>query len=245
MRAVILAAGIGSRLGDLTTTRPKTSLSLNGRSFFQRLLASLQAAEIKDVFYVSGHAPNVLRVEAEPFNGLMNVREVWNEKFREYNNIYSLWIMREHLDGRPFILLNSDIIFESEFLIDIAQLQEGNWLAVDTESPVNEEAMKVVEEGDQLVAIGKRLSLSRSTGEYIGIARFDELGSRLLFEEVEKVISAGGVDNWYEYAIGKIFDKVPFRIANVKGGTWMEVDDLNDLARASELAVALDTNRRG
>lgn len=245
MRSVILAAGVGSRLGELTLNCPKTALRVNGRSFFERLLMSLHKAGVTEVYYVSGHAPEVLRKQAQPFEAVLTLKEVRNERFREYNNIYSLWMMRDILAGNPFILLNSDIIFEPSILKTVCLLDEGNWLVADTESPLNEEAMKVRVENGLLKAIGKHLDPLTATGEYIGIARFDSLGSDLLFREIDAVITAGGTDHWYEYAISRTLDRLAFRIAPVRSGTWMEVDDHTDLSLAQELARRLDESCGG
>lgn len=240
--SVILAAGVGSRLGKLTLNCPKTALQVNGKSFFERLLMSLKKAGVTEVYYVSGHAPEILRKQAQPFESALKVKEIRNERFREYNNIYSLWIMRDVIAGKPFILLNSDIIFEQSILETVCQLNEGNWLVVDIESPLNEEAMKVLVENGRLKAIGKHLDPFVATGEYIGIARFDAVGSDLLFREIGEVIASGGTHHWYEYAIGRTLERTVFRIAPIRGGTWIEVDDQADLLLAEELARRLDAS---
>src|SRR5688572_27060795 len=105
MKAVILAAGVGSRLAPLTNDRPKVLVEVLGRSFLVRQLDLLAAAGIasRDVVVVAGYKQE--RVEDELARGGYHCTVVHNERFSDWNNFNSLLVARDALAGHDFLQL--------------------------------------------------------------------------------------------------------------------------------------------
>ena len=119
MQAVILAAGMGSRLGKYTKNNTKCMLPINGRTLIERALDSLDKAGIRKCVIVAGYEKdNLMNFVGNKFK---NVEIVWiiNEIYNKTNNIYSLYLAKEHLLNDDTLLLESDLIFEDRIISDL------------------------------------------------------------------------------------------------------------------------------
>ncbi|MBJ8133569.1 sugar phosphate nucleotidyltransferase, partial [Bacillus cereus group sp. N3] len=94
MRAILLAAGMGTRLRPLTLTKPKSLVEVNGKPMLERQIEYLQEIGIDEIIVVTGYL-------SEKFNYLVdkyeNIRLVYNDKYNVYNNIYTMYVVREYL----------------------------------------------------------------------------------------------------------------------------------------------------
>lgn len=238
--AVILAAGVGRRIAARTNGGPKALLDLHGRTLLDRSLDALAAAGFDDVIIVTGHAAEMVRATVAGRPGGPRVAERWNEAYATANNIVSALTVRDAVrDG--FCLLNCDIVFDPSVLVDVAALDEGNWLVVDGDEPLGEEEMKVQLDGrGAMTRISKLLDPATSVGEYIGICRFDAAGTATLMASAERLVAAGSVNLYYEDAMDAAAEALAMRPAWTARRAWTEVDDEADYERALRVAAALD-----
>jgi choline kinase len=116
MQAIILAAGMGKRLGKYTQDGTKCMVEVNGKSLIERALEGLGRVGIKRVVLVVGYRADRLRAFLDGKFPDMEIVYVDNEIYATTNNIYSLWLAREHLAADDTLLLESDLIFQSEIL---------------------------------------------------------------------------------------------------------------------------------
>ena len=113
-QAVVLAAGQGKRLRPLTEDTPKTLLDVGERAILEHILDALEATGYERVVVVTGFGNEQVKEHCRTHEAL-DVEFVHNERFATTNNIYSLWLAREHAtDG--FTLVNSDTLFPAESL---------------------------------------------------------------------------------------------------------------------------------
>ena len=112
MQAVILAGGVGSRLESMTGGRPKCLVEVGGRPIILHQLDALSDHGIGPVLMVVGYQHEAVREVVG-----QRVEYLVNERFKETNSLYSLWLAREWIKG-DFVLLNSDLLFDPEILID-------------------------------------------------------------------------------------------------------------------------------
>src|SRR5262245_6712280 len=125
MRAIILAAGLGSRLGSKGNGQPKALLRIGDGSIIEHQLEMLSSEGVGPIIVVVGHgADEVRKVLGE------SVEYVVNERPGETNSLYSLWLAREWLKG-DVVLLNSDLLFDPSILKNLLAT-EGNALAYDS-----------------------------------------------------------------------------------------------------------------
>ena len=127
MRAIILAAGVGSRLQALSGGKPKCLVEIGGRPLILHQLEALADHGIGPVLIVAGY-------KADEVRSVVGDRAefVVNDRYQETNSLYSLWLAREHVDG-PFILLNCDLFFSPEILERLLDAP-SNALAYDSTS---------------------------------------------------------------------------------------------------------------
>jgi histidinol-phosphate/aromatic aminotransferase/cobyric acid decarboxylase-like protein/choline kinase len=124
MQAVILAAGMGSRLGKYTTHNTKCMLSINGRTLIERALDALDRAGIRKCVIVAGYArDNLINCVGSRYK---NIAITWviNEIYNKTNNIYSLYLAKEHLLADDTLLLESDLIFEERIITELLENPE-------------------------------------------------------------------------------------------------------------------------
>jgi choline kinase len=232
VEAVILAAGAGRRLGQLTADRPKVLLEVGGRSLLQRQFDQLEALGIPKVTVVAGHCVEL--VEAAVPDG---TRVLFNPDYATANNIVSLQL---YLRQQPadFLLLNGDDIVHPGILALLFSAAAPATIMVDDSVPPGAEAMKVKLEAGRLVALNKTMPASEAAGEYIGLAKFTGAAVPALTAVVDTLVRAGRSDVWYETAIETLARTIPVTTVSTQGLAWAETDTLGDLAQAQSLWVA-------
>ncbi len=238
MKAVILAAGIGSRLAPLTNDRPKVLVEILGRSFLFRQLDLLTRAGIpsRDVVIVGGYRVDRLREELARGGHACTV--VVNDRYEPWTNFYSLLVARPALDGEDFLQLAGDVVLDEHLLPRLIAAPGEAVLAVDCRDELDDETMKVELDGaGRVAAIAKPLDPARCAGEYIGVAKLSAAAARAVFEELATFPGEGLTHEYYEHAFHRLSasGRVPFGIVNVHDCTVLEIDDVEDLRRAEAL----------
>lgn len=240
MKAVILAAGVGSRLAPLTHDRPKVLVEILGKSFLFRQLDRLTSAGIpsRDVVVVGGYRIDRLREELR--RGGYACEVVVNDRYEPWNNFYSLLVARAALDGQDFLQLDGDVVLDGELLPRVLAAPGEAVLAVDCRDELDEETMKVQLEGGRVAAIAKPLDPARCAGEYIGVTKLSAAAAREVFDELAKFPAEGLTHEYYEHAFHRLSSsgRVPFGIVDVHDCTVLEIDNVEDLRRAEALLQA-------
>lgn len=238
--AVILAAGFGRRIAELTNGGPKALLELGGRSLLERELEALAAAGFGRVVVVTGHEAERIRGRLPARLGQLTIEERWNPAFATTNNIVSM-LAADDLLAEGFCLLNSDIVFEPSILAEVAGVGPGSWLVVDGDEPLGAEEMKVHLDGTGVVRrISKHLDPATSAGEYIGILRLDDRGARVVLDTARGIVAGGGTNLYYEDAIDAAAEELAARPVWTRLRGWTEIDDAADYRRAVDVAAAID-----
>ncbi len=237
VKAVVLAAGPGRRLGPLTRDLPKTLLPLGeDGTILDLVLANLASVGVEEVDVVTGFAAgrvDEVVPELEERHGL-RLRPVFNDRAEEWNNAHSLWLARDAFaDGA--LLVNGDTVHPPS--VEIALLAEdadGLVLAVDSSKAPHDEAMKVALREDGAVeGIGKQLK--GADGEYIGVALIGFAAATSLAEALEATWRRDP-SLYYEDGFQELVARgETVRATPIGSVDWVEVDDDADLARAREI----------
>ena len=109
MKAMILAAGMGTRLHPITKSIPKCLVPVNSKPILEHQFEALLLAGIRDVVLVVGHLAELLSEKYGSSYGGMNIHYVENRQYDRTNNIYSLWLARQHLNSQV-LLLEGDLV---------------------------------------------------------------------------------------------------------------------------------------
>jgi len=241
-RAIILAAGRGSRLGDYTTGLPKTLLPIGGSTIFDRIVTGLNKIGIKDVVVVTGHAARSLETHAlscssKLVNNDVSFQFVLNDNL-DVGNIYSFWLARDKMT-EDFVLLNSDVVFDYEILDLLKQDGNRSSLAIDNYKALGEEEMKVrVTKGQIIKEISKNLDPTTADGEYIGIMKLSGGDAAMVLEQIEDLLTEKRFPLYYEDALRKIANKNNFLMAcSTRGLPWTEIDTVEDMQYAQTIIL--------
>lgn len=225
-RAVILAAGNGSRMGALTSDRPKPMLTVGRRTLIDRSIAALECAGIRDITVVAGYQQQVLRGHLEG-----RVRFVENPHYRQTNSLYSLWLAAAHLTGGALIL-NSDVLFPFAMLDRLLDAPIPDALLYDSASALDPETMKVKLHGPLVIGMSKDLPPDEADGENVGIVKIGAEGARHLLPILDRLALGGAEGGWAPQAFAELARRRPLGAIDAAGLPWTEIDTPDDLERA-------------
>jgi choline kinase len=238
VKAVVLLAGMGSRLGSLTATTPKSLLPIGAGTTLDRMIHSLARIGVDRIVLVCGHLQAAIErhlAEAAPAIAITILR---NRDYRTTNTGHSLLLAREALEGETFVKLDGDVVFAEEILTRLAAAPSGwSHVCVDR-SGVDDEVIKVrCTARGTVCRIGNDLPVASAVGESIGIERVDARSTPALFAALEAM--AGDVahrQSYYEVAYDTIVRAgEPFRVLDVTGLAWVEIDTPADYEAARRL----------
>ena len=241
MKAIILAAGAATRLRPLTNETPKCLLPVGGTAMLRRALDHLRAAGVDDFVIVTGfHADKIRSAVAEWAPGL-RVEWIHNAEWATTNNSVSLWLARPAVADQPFVLLDSDIVFERGVIDALLASPHGDALALRT-GQMGVEEIKVELDGEGRVrVIGKHIEPARAAGESIGIEKFSAAGGAGMFAQLhDRVRTQGLVNEWYEASWQQWFERGGVMHAvDVAGHYCAEIDTAEDLEAVGRALAAL------
>lgn len=235
MKAVILAAGQGTRIRAVHGEHPKCLIEVDDATILDHQLEALSRAGINDVAIVVGYEKNqiIAHVQSKRPGREQKVHFIENPAFAITNNIYSLWLASEWLRGDSFIVLNADVIFDPGIFDSAMQPDAPISMIVD---PLwRDETMKVIIEGDRVTRMSKRISQEEFSGTYIGITVFSKSTQDRFFHKLSSLIAAGRVDDFFNMAVQELVDEdVHVGYTSTEGLAWAEIDDPMDLAFAQQ-----------
>jgi choline kinase len=239
MKAVVLAAGMGSRLLPLTADRPKPLVEVGKRPLLMRTIDRLAEVGIRgaDVIIVSGYRDDVLRATLAAHGASATV--VYNDRHDTWNNFWSARVAREAVGGASFLQVDGDVLFDQHVLPKMLAADGPGALSVDFRDELDAETMKVAAAapGAPMSAVSKKLDPAASAGEYIGVTRIDAAISTVYFDELARLADEGLINEYYEGAIDRLVRRgaAVFRAVDVSDCLTIEIDDLHDLRRAEGL----------
>ena len=231
MRAVMLAAGVGRRLGR---DQPKVLLGFGGRTLLQRHLAILDALGVRELAIGIGHeALAIERALAEA--GRTEVSTVYNPAYAE-GSILTLWCVREALTaGGPVLLMDGDVLYDRRVLAPLLETRHADCLLVDRGWEPGDEPVKVGLVEGRVADFGKTVDPAMEVmGESVGFFRLGEGTAAALIETAGEMIRAGGRERPMEDVVAAILRAAdpPFGAEDVTGLPWIEIDFPEDVVRA-------------
>lgn len=236
MIAVILAAGMASRLRPLTNDRPKCLLTVGTRCLLGRTVDSLKVAGITELVVVTGYRGEMIRSFLTDNYKDMQISFVDNVDYQTTNNIYSLWLAKDYVAGKDFILLDSDILFDGRIINRLLE-SEGTCLAVNTHKLGEEEIKVITDDKGKVIEISKVCSIEKAIGESVGIEKMQADYSDTLFKELSVMIEQEKlVDIFYERAFERLIPQGHlFGVVNTTDIFSIELDTVEDFNQAKQL----------
>lgn len=244
MKAIILSAGQGSRLGHLVDDRPKCLIDFNGRTLLDRQLDALEGNGVREAVVVTGFHDELVNRAIAARSGGPNVRTIFNPFYKVADNTGSLFMAREELTG-DCLVWNGDTLVSRELMRRVvANAQTGICVTIDRKDSYDEDDMKVVEDSGRLKAIGKRIS-GGVNAESIGLLAFRSGGAEQFREAIEQAMrTPEGTTIWYLRVINHIAQSADVWTLDIKGEEWGEVDFPADVDAARELTARWDATAK-
>jgi choline kinase len=240
MKAIILSAGQGSRLGHMVDDKPKCLIDFNGRTLLDRQLDTLEACGVHEAVVVTGFHDELVEQAISARSGGPRVRTVFNPFYKVADNTGSLFMAREELAG-DCLVWNGDTLVSRELMRRVVTNDRGGiCVTIDRKDSYDDDDMKVVEEAGRLKGIGKRLPASVNA-ESIGLLAFRSGGAEQFREAIDRAMrTPEGTTIWYLRVIHQLAQTADVWTLDIAGEEWGEVDFPADVEAASELTVRWD-----
>jgi choline kinase len=236
LKAVILAAGVGSRIRPLTDDCPKTLLQVAGIPILERMIVNIRACGITEVIVVLGYLDARIESFVRTTFPDLSARFIVNDKYAETNTGYSLMLAEHAVNGSGFVKFDADVVFDPQILRQLIESDEENCLCVDQNIQLDAEEVKVVVDGDfRVLQASKSVDPKAAAGESIGIEKISPKTGQALFAELCLMMAQkANHQEYYEAAYERLMaNAFPFHALDITGLDWVEIDTFDDFTAAN------------
>lgn len=231
MKALILAAGVGKRLWQVTQHRPKCLIEIGGRSLLHRYLATLAGVGIRRADIVVGYKQEMIRAAVERDSCGVDVTFLVNKQFHR-GSISSLWIARTALDD-DVIIMDADVLFHREILRRLVASPYENALLMDETVKQSGEECMVVVVGGRVVALTKKMPDQYDyAGEGVGFLKVRHADTPHVVASLRSCVDKEAWNMEYEDALLEYFRNVKVGHEKIGGLPWTEIDFVEDVRKA-------------
>ncbi len=249
MQAIILAAGMGKRLGKFTQENTKCMVKVNDITIIERIINNLLYVDIKDIKIVIGYKGDILKEFISEKYPELNITYIYNNVYDKTNNIYSLFLAKEYLKSDDTILLESDLVFEPKLLVDLIENKNKNLVAVSKFEQWMDGTVVTLDEKTTTILnfIPKKKFDFNDINDYyktINIYKFSkEFSEKYYIPFLLAYCESYGNNEYYEEVLRVIAflerSDLNALIVN-KNQKWYEIDDIQDLNIAETLFAEKD-----
>ena len=240
MKAIILSAGQGSRLGGLVSDRPKCLIDFNGRTLLDRQLDTLAANGVEEAVVVTGFKDERIEAALAKRGRGPRVRTIFNPFYKVADNTGSLYMAREEIAGDCLVWNGDTLVSDALMKRVVANDRSGICVTIDRKPSYDDDDMKVVEDGGLLKAIGKRLDAGVNA-ESIGLLAFRAGGAEQFRTAIEQALrTPEGTTIWYLRVIHHLAQSSEVWTLDINGEEWGEVDFPPDVEAARALTARWD-----
>lgn len=235
MKAVILAAGVGSRIRPLTDTLPKPLLPVGDDTVMGMMIRGLQSVMIQDVAVVTGYRQQQIKDYLQQNFPDLHFEYIHNDLFDKTNTGYSLLLAKSWIGESAFIKFDGDVVFEPEVLQKLVNSSHENCLTIDTHINLAAEEVKVVlDQEGKILKVGKKLSPQESAGESIGIEKVGrKTGIEFLNILDDLMKNQENYQQYYDDTYTTLVKKGhSFHAIDITGLKWVEIDTHEDYQKA-------------
>ncbi|MDA9814873.1 phosphocholine cytidylyltransferase family protein [Gammaproteobacteria bacterium] len=238
IKAIILAAGSGSRIRPLTDNCPKSLLKINGKTILEMMLSHIKTCGINEVIFVLGYLQDQIKDYVKIQFPDLIVQFITNEKYEVTNTGYSLMLTKDFVKNSTFIKFDADVVFDINILKTLIASEYDNCLCIDKNINLDAEEIKVIIKDDnRVVKASKTVNPLDAIGESIGIEKISGETAHTLFNDLELMMKDEQYhQEYYEAAYERLIEKdVPFYALDISGLRWTEIDTKEDFMLARKI----------
>jgi len=239
MQAVILAAGVGQRLGDMAGDRPKSLLQFGGLSLLGRHLLNLEYYGVTRITVVTGYQAERIEQELAVHGRSLDIRTRLNPDYRR-GSVVSLHAAADILDdGQTVLLMDADVLYQHDLIGRLLASPHENCFLLDRDFEAGEEPVKLCVRNGRLIDFRKRIDKNLQfdfQGESVGFFRFAPDMAAGIAKTCGRYLGAGRRDDPYEEVIRDelLTDPGAFGYEDVTGTPWIEIDFPADVRLAEQ-----------
>ena len=243
MQAIILAAGMGKRLGELTKGNTKCMVPVNGVRLIDRMLEQLSVLKLSRVIIVVGYqGENLIRHIGDRYDDRLKIEYIHNPIYDKTNNIYSLGLAKAQMQEDDTLLLESDLIFDSAMLnLIISHPYPNLALVAKYETWMDGTMVRLSDDNDIVSFIPKKAFKYAEAAQYYktcNIYKFSrEFSCNQYVPFLEAYSKAMGNNEYYEQVLRVLtaLDRSDLKALPITNEKWYEIDDVQDLDIAETL----------
>lgn len=236
MQAIILAAGMGKRLGELTKTNTKCMIKVNGQTLIDRMMKQLVQLRLSRVVLVIGFEGKKLKKYIQDQNYNVPITFVINPIYNTTNNIYSLYLAKKYLEEDDTILLESDLILEDSLFQKLLNNPFPNLALVAKYQHMMDGTVVKLDQNNNIIQfIPKKDFVFSERNNYYKTLNVYKFSKEFCIHNynpfLEAYSTAFGNNEYYEQVLRVItfLDKSEFKALPIADEKWYEIDDIQDL----------------
>lgn len=229
MKAIVLAAGMGSRISDNIGPIPKSTLEINGKPIIRRTVEMLLENSI-DVAICTGYRHRKIE---ESLNGL-SVKYFNNPFYDITNNIASLWFARDFLYEDDCLIISADVIINQDILDKLISAKGDLIMVTDSSRIADGDYFFHMSSDGTIAEFGPDIPLEKRDFEYVGIDKISKSSIADFSDTLENFVENANTKCYFEYVFFHYIGHSDIRLTtlDVAGCVWREIDEIDDYKKA-------------
>lgn len=226
MKAVVLAAGMNSRIGDVEAGNPKPLFRLGNSTMIEKVLTGLSKTSVTEIIIVTGYKGKKIRDKIGNMFGGKSIKYVYNSNYRHSSNIYSLLVTQKYIDD-GLVFTNADSILEEPLYRKVVSDDRKNLILIDGsgEKLSEDDPVKVrVDKKGLITLIGKKMDEKLANGVAVGLYKFSQEASKKLFRSSIEILKDQKVRGGYLLSVRKVLEKFQVEPYYTEDMFWYDID---------------------
>ena len=237
MKVVLLLAGRGRRLGDITKSKNKALIELLGKPILGHLLDRFLLNNLGDIIPVVGYDKDkVIEYMCTYYGKDINLIPVINPRFEKTNNLYSLWCAKDILANDSFIVCNGDLILNKVIIANLLDDEHKSCIAIDDKNKDNFiDSPKTIIRDGRIYDLGRYIPHEQSSGYAIGLYKFGKELIDAFFAEADKMFEKSMYNAGFHDPLIPLFGKYEISWVSTNGLSWSDIDTPQDIPYAQRV----------
>ena len=236
MKVILLLAGKGRRLGEISRNRHKAFILLDGKPCLNYLLAGLLRSGATELIPVLGFdSEAVCALIGRTCSGRIKITPVVNARYEETNNLGSLLCARKNVEGDSFVVCNGDLVINGNIIKGLIETTWASAIAVDDskrDASIDSPSVRVI--GRRIYDLGRHIPFALSGGYAVGVYKFGKRLSSAFFNAAEQIFTRNQNAGFHD-PLAQLFGDYPVYVSSTKGRSWMDIDKKEDIPAACDL----------
>ena len=246
MKVIILAAGIGKRLGPNSENKPKCLLKFGGTSLLYRHLSNLMNFSVSEIIIVYGYQSELIDAEISQFDLKLPLTTIYNQDYTMGSVVSFACAISFLKSGTDIILMDADVLYDPRILQTLMESQNKNCFLLDREFEPGDEPVKLCIRNGEIIEFRKQIDQGLDfdeQGESVGFFRFAPDIAEKLANRAQYYLDNGRHEEPYEEVIRDLLlsETHSFAYEDITGLPWVEIDFPDDIERADRILTDIDS----